>query len=133
MIFLVITVISFLMGVLRSFPILLFDLSNIQNIIFYSPIFSVINILINPFLIFIIFYKIGIKFDLKSNLMSLIVKLLLGAYLGYFISSNLVFLIIRGVDSYFSILIGNIFSTTFLGMFFVAFSGLAIAYLRHNN
>ena len=131
-IFLVIILISFVSGFFRSFPTVLWNIENIQDYLFYAPIFSLIGIIINPFLVFIGFYQIGKKFDLRSNLKSLIIRLLTGAYLGYFLSFNIVYLI-RGVDLYVPTLIGSSISLTFLDAFFIAFSALAIAYLRHND
>ena len=139
MIFLVITLISFSLGFTRFFSLLLYEnigsveQVNFENIMFYNLIILSVRMLINPFLIFIIFYKIGTKFDIKLNLKPTIIRLLLGAYLGYFISSNLVFLIHRSADSFLSTILGNIFSTTFLGIFFVGFSALVIAYFRHQD
>ena len=93
--------------------------------------------IVNPFLVFIGFYKIGKKFDLKSNLKSLIIRLLSGAYLGHFLSYNVAYLSVGNdsiwFDSYLSIFIGSVFSLSFLGTFFAAFTALAIGYLRHNE
>ena len=65
-------------------PNFFWNIDSIQNYQFYSSIFSIITMIVNPFLVFIGFYKIGKKFDLKSNLKSLIIRLLSGAYLGHF-------------------------------------------------
>ncbi len=134
--FLVIILISFVSGFFRSFPMVLWNIENIQDYIqhyqFYALIFSLINIIINPFLVFIGFYQIGKKFDLRSNLKSLIIRLLTGAYLGYFLSFNIVYLI-RGIDLYFPTLIGSSISLTFLDAFFIALSALAIAYLKQKD
>ena len=136
-IFLAILIISFVSGLLRSYPILIWDIANIQNSQFYFPIFSIINIIINPFLVFTGFYQIGKKFDLRSNLKSLIIRLLTGAYLGHFLSINVVYLIIENnspwFDFYWVAIIGNVFSLSFLGTFFAAFTALAIAYLKQND
>jgi len=98
---------------------------------FISQFFSIINIIINPFLVFIGFYQIGKKFDLRSNLKSLIIRLLMGAYLGHFLSITVVYLIMGNnspwFDSYWSTFIGNVFSLSFLGTFFAAFTALAIS------
>ena len=135
-IFLVILIISFVLGFFRNSPVLLWNIESmqdyIQNYQFYALIFSLISMIINPFLVFFGFYQIGKKFDLRSNLKSLIIRLLAGAYLGYFLSFTIVYLI-RGFDFSFSVLIGSSISLTFLDAFFIAFSALAIAYLRHND
>ena len=132
-IFLVILIISFVSGLLRNYRFFFFGIDNIQDYLWYANLLlSIINIIINPCLVFLGFYQIGKKFDLRSNLKSLIIRLLAGAYLGYFLSFTIVYLI-RGFDVSFPVLIGSSISLTFLDAFFVAFSALAIANFRHND
>ena len=131
-IFVVIIIISFASSIIGSYPISILYNIKPQDFLFYSPIFSIISIIIKPFLAFFVFYQIGKKFDLRSNLHSLIIRLLTGAYLGYFFSLSIIYLI-RGIDLYWPALIGSSISLRFLDTSFIAFSALAIAYLRHNN
>lgn len=79
----------------------------------------VLHIIIDPVIIFILFYHIEKKFDLKLNLIPTIIRLLLGSYLGHFLAINL-------------ILLSTIFSTLFLQTTFLSFSAIAIAYLKNN-
>ena len=130
-ILLAVLIASFVTGFFRAFPIMFIDISNIQFYSTYYPIFMLINIIIHPFLIFILFYKIGKRFDLKLNLKPSIIRLVIGSYLGHFVVINLIYLnVVRG--DYFAALVGSLFSPLFLETFFVSFSALAIAYLRNN-
>ena len=90
LILVVILVLSFVKGFVGSYPILFWNLDNLQTFQIYSPIFTLINIILCPILVFIIFYKIGKKFDLKSNLKSTIIRILIGAYLGHLLADNIV-------------------------------------------
>jgi len=125
-------VLSFVKGFFGSYPIIFWGLDNIQNFLIYSPIFTLINIVISPILVFIVFYKIGKKFDLKSNLKSSIVRMLIGAYVGHFLANNIIGFFNEYSD-FLSTLIGSIVSLTFLTSFFIAFTALAIGYLKQNN
>ena len=130
-IFLAILIASIMIDVFRGSFFMFFDTSNIQLYSTYYPIFVLVSILIHPFLIFILFYKLGKRFDLKVNLKPSIIRLLLGSYLGHFLGTNLIYLIIGG-ENYLSTLVGSIISTSFLATFFLSFSALAIAYLTNN-
>jgi Na+/melibiose symporter-like transporter len=130
-IFLAILIASIVIDVFRGSFFMFFDTSNIQLYSTYYPIFVLVSILIHPFLIFILFYKLGKRFDLKVNLKPSIIRLLFGSYLGHFLGTNLIYLIIGG-ENYLSTLVGSIISTSFLATFFLSFSALAIAYLTNN-
>ena len=130
-IFLAILIASIVIDVFRGSFFMFFDMSNIQLYSTYYPIFVLVSILIHPFLIFILFYKLGKRFDLKVNLKPSIIRLLFGSYLGHFLGTNLIYLIIGG-ENYLSTLVGSIISTSFLATFFLSFSALAIAYLTNN-
>jgi Na+/melibiose symporter-like transporter len=130
-IFLAILIASIMIDVFRGSFFMFFDTSNIQLYSTYYPIFVLVSILIHPFLIFILFYKLGKRFDLKVNLKPSIIRLLFGSYLGHFLGTNLIYLIIGG-ENYLSTLVGSIISTSFLATFFLSFSALAIAYLTNN-
>ena len=129
-IFLAILIASIVIDVFRGSFFMFFDTSNIQLYSTYYPIFVLVSILIHPFLIFILFYKLGKRFDLKVNLKPSIIRLLFGSYLGHFLGTNLIYLIIGG-ENYLSTLVGSIISTSFLATFFLSFSALAIAYLTN--
>jgi len=130
-IFLAILIASIVIDVFRGSFFMFFDTSNIQLYSTYYPIFVLVSILIHPFLIFILFYKLGKRFDLKVNIKPSIIRLLFGSYLGHFLGTNLIYLIIGG-ENYLSTLVGSIISTSFLATFFLSFSALAIAYLTNN-
>ena len=130
-IFLAILIASIMIDVFRGSFFMFFDTSNIQLYSTYYPIFVLVSMLIHPFLIFILFYKLGKRFDLKVNLKPSIIRLLFGSYLGHFLGTNLIYLIIGG-ENYLSTLVGSIISTSFLATFFLSFSALAIAYLTNN-
>ena len=130
-IFLAILIASIVIDVFRGSFFMFFDTSNIQLYSTNYPIFVLVSILIHPFLIFILFYKLGKRFDLKVNLKPSIIRLLFGSYLGHFLGTNLIYLIIGG-ENYLSTLVGSIISTSFLATFFLSFSALAIAYLTNN-
>ena len=107
----VIFLLSFVKGFFVRYPVIFWNLDNIQNFQIYSPIFTLINIIISPILLFIIFYKIGNKFDLKSNLKSTIIRLLIGAYVGHFLADSIVrFFSEYGI--FWLTLIGNLVSLT---------------------
>ena len=127
----VILALSTVSNFVGSIPIL-WGLDNIQLYSMYYPIIIIINIIISPVLVFVLFYLIGKKFDLKSNLKFSIIRLLIGAYVGHFLSFN----IVRFFGEYYnfwSTIVSSIVSLAFLGTFFTAFTGLAIAYLKQNN
>ena len=86
----VIFLLSFVKGFFIRYPIIFWNLDNIQNFQMYSPFFTLVNIIISPILLFIVFYKIGNKFDLKSNLKSTIIRMLIGAYVGHFLADSIV-------------------------------------------
>ena len=101
----------------------------IVTISFYHAIVSVIRFLIEPIIIFIVFYFLGRKLDLKANLASLIGRMLIGLYLGYLagiVTSWLLYepeqLLRQGV----SVLLLPINPDPF----FASFSALALAYVR---
>ena len=128
-------VLSFVSSIVGRIPILFFNFESIQFYYTFYPIFLIINIIIHPVLVFVVFYRLGKNFDLKSNLKSSIIRLLIGSYIGYFLASNITQFIQGFDDSWgiLSFLIGSIVSLSFLGTFFAAFTALAIAYLKQNN
>ena len=128
MIFLVVLIISFVIGILRNWMIFYF-LEWHDYLVYYQ--ISVISSLITPLLVFIPYYLIGKKFDLRSNLKWSIISLLTGAYLGYFLSANIEIPLI-GFVPYWERVIESIISLQFLYTFSIAFSALAIAYFKNN-
>ena len=115
-----------------SEPLAPFTVVNIQDMQLYSNILSLIIFFINPVSVLIGFYYLGKKLDLKSNLKSVIIRLLIGAYLGQFLAITLLHLV--GLYTfYWNFYLSSILSTLFLGIFFPAFTALAIAYLKHTE
>jgi hypothetical protein len=137
-IFIMIMIIEFVatfLGYSRMF--LPFTLDNVQYFTIYHFIISIITFIINPISVLIGFYYLGKKLDLKSNLKPVIVRLLIGAYLGQFISFTLLYLIgiylIEGYSFYWLSYLSSILSVSFLGLFFAAFTALAIAHLKQTD
>ena len=124
-----------------SEPLLVFPIvsirGNIQDMQIYSNILSLIIFIINPISVLIGFYYLGKKLDLKSNLKSVIIRLLIGAYMGQFFGITSLQLtgicLIKGFNFYWLTYLSNILSVLFLGIFFPAFTALAIAYLGNNR
>ena len=131
-IFLAILGLSFVADFFGGLPLLFFDFSYNLAMYAYYPIFMALHIIIDPVLIFILFYHIGKKFELKLNLIPTIIRLLIGSYLGHFLATNLIY-ILAAWEAYPSILLSSIFSNLFLHTTFLSFSALAIAYLRNNR
>ena len=135
LILVVVLVLGFVTSIVGRIPILFLNFDSIQFYYTIYPIFTIISIIIHPVLVFVVFYRLGKNFDLKLNLSSSIIRLLIGSYIGHFLASNIVQFIYGFEDTWeiLSFLIGSIISLGFLSSFFVAFSALAIAYLKQNN
>ena len=95
----------------------------------YMTVASLTRFAIDPVLVFIGVYLVGRKIDLKVKLTPLIVLLIVGAYVG-----NLIGYIITPLISKPELLLESTFmgltTTSPLRLFFVAFTALAIAYIR---
>ena len=118
---------GFLFGYHLVLPFLLVDASA-HDLSTLTVILGSIDALI-PLLVIVLIYPMGRKIDLKSKLVFLIITLLAGVYLGKIIGFNAI-LIFAGnysLDTFISSLIQSIY------LFFVAFTALAISYLRHNK
>ena len=118
---------GFLFGYHLVLPFLLVDASA-HDLSTLTVILGSINALI-PLLVIVLIYPMGRKIDLKSKLVFLIITWLAGVYLGKIIGFNAI-LIFAGnysLDTFISSLIQSIY------LFFVAFTALAISYLRHNK
>ena len=118
---------GFLFGYHLVLPFFLLDASA-HDLSTLTAILGSIDALI-PLLVIVLMYPMGRKIDLKSKLVSLIITLLGGVYLGKIIGFNII-LIFAGnysLDTFISSLIQSI------SLFFVAFTALAISYLRHNK
>jgi len=125
MIFLVIFIMNFVIGIIEKGLAYKWFSFHYQSSIILSLI------IISP-LVFVSFYLIGEKFDLKSNLKFSIINLLSGAVLGYFLSS--IYWYIRSeIYRSMMMLLGVNFLLTIVLTFFIAFSALALAYLRTND
>jgi hypothetical protein len=109
-------------------PFLLADASSSADLHTIYSILGLIRALI-PLMVFVLMYPTGRKIDLKSKLVPLIINLISGLYIGEIIGFNVV-LIFTGnftVDTIIPSLVQSI------SLFFVAFTALAISYLRHNQ
>jgi hypothetical protein len=137
-IFIMIMIVGFVEAFLifsRTF--LTFTLYNFQDFTIYHFIISIISFIINPIYVLIGFYYLGKKLDLKSNLKPVIVSLLVGAYLGQFFGITIPQLVgiyfIREFNFYWLSYLSTILSVLFLGIFFPAFTALAIAHLKQTD
>lgn len=130
LIFVVTIILGFTIAFVGSLPVFL--INDIQTFQMYSSIFIIINLIISPVLVFVVFYLIGKKFDLKLNLKSSIIRLLIGAYIGHFLG-YITIQFINGFWDIWSTFIASIVSSAFFFTFFIAFTALAIAYLKQNN
>ena len=136
--FIVILIIEFVITFLVYSKLFIpFTVDNIQEFQIYNIIISLITLIINPFFVLIGFYYLGKKLDLKSNLKSLIIRLLIGAYLGQFFSITILNLVeiyfIKEFTFYWLSYLSSILSVSFLGVFFAAFTALAIAYIKQTD
>ena len=101
----------------------------------YMSFISLARFAINPFLILIGFYLVGRKIDLKANLGLSILSLIAGASIGGFVGYAVATLIINPLPNrpYVELLVSAVYPLgfgSFLQIFFVAFTALAIAHLR---
>ena len=138
LIFLVALIFGAVLGALRAYsaylPILLHEHDAPFAVIgFWFSITELTRLAISPFLIFIAFYLVGRKINLKANLSRSILSLIVGGFVGNFLGFSSVTLIFNPDRP--KLLIGAVFTGlnphgSFLRIFFVAFTALAIAYLR---
>lgn len=75
-------------------------------------------------------YWVGQKIDLKANLRAVILSLLVGAYLGSSGGQVATSIIIRHPESLWFRILGDLISTSFLSIVFIAFTALSLAHLR---
>jgi hypothetical protein len=110
-----------------------FAIGNIQDIQIYNFVIQLITFIISPISVLVGFYYWGKKLYLKSNLKSVITRLLVGAYLGQFLAITIHYLVgiyfIGGFNSDWLVYLSRIVSVSFIGVFFVSFTALAIANL----
>lgn len=106
---------------------------SLASVGWYMSMVSAISFVVSPVLLFIAMYLVGRRFDLKEKLASAIVLLLLGGYVreavGHLISPLIVFGL--NYDMVFASLTTSLIPTITLSNFFVAFTGLATAYIRY--
>jgi len=100
---------------------------------FWIYITELVGAAISPFLVFVVFYLLGRKINLKAILSRSIISLIVGGFVGNFLGFSSVTLIFNPDRP--ELLIGAVFTGlnphgSFLRIFFVAFTALAIAYLR---
>ncbi len=106
---------------------------SLASVGWYMSMVSAISFVVSPVLLFIAMYLVGRRFDLKEKLASAIVLLLLGGYVreavGHLISPLIVFGL--NYDMVFASLTTSLIPTITITNFFVAFTGLATAYIRY--
>jgi len=133
-VFVVVMIFGLMLGTLDSFRAYLPTFLHGQGsppitVSIYMTVASLARFAIDPVLVFIGVYLVGRKIDLKAKLTPLIVLLIVGAYVG-----NLIGYIITPLISKPELLLESTFmgltSTSPLRLFFVAFTALAIAYIR---
>ena len=138
LIFLVALIFGAVLGALGAYgvyvPILLHEHEVPLTIIgFWIYITELVGVAISPFLVFVVFYLVGRKINLKANLSRSILSLIVGGFVGNFIGFISVTLIMNPDRP--ELLTGAVFTGlnphgSFLQIFFVAFTALAIAHLR---
>ena len=140
MMFLVILILGFASGFLFVYQMLLpfvFDWqTSVSSLSMYYGLFSVISFLISPILVFTGIYYVGKKIDLKAKLGSIIIRLISAAFIGKLLGYFSAYLISGFEFEVFSGPIpSHLLSLSFssLSMFFIAFTALSIAYIRHND
>ncbi len=106
---------------------------SLASVGWYMSMVSAISFVVSPVLLFIAMYLVGRRFDLKEKLASAIVLLLLGGYVGEAVGHLISPLIVFGLnyDMVFASLTTSLIPTITLSNFFVAFTGLATAYIRY--